>query len=57
VQAGEYGQSVGRVVSLAGAEGLEVDAQSINEAEWVSPSVAHQPLVNRVKACRVEVLK
>jgi predicted nucleotidyltransferase len=50
-----YGQSVGRVVSLADRLGVEVDDQKIREGQWKEPEAVDQPLVNRIKACSVEV--
>jgi predicted nucleotidyltransferase len=49
---GGYGQSVGRAVSLAREAGLDLDAESIGEAEWTRPSVVHQPLVSRYGVIR-----
>jgi hypothetical protein len=52
-----YGESVGNVASLGMRHGIAIDAQKINESEWREPSRSRQPLVDRIKACHVEVLE
>ena len=53
----DYGQSVGRVVSLAMQQGIAVDTETLNESQWSAPPQSRRPLVDRVKACHVEVLE
>ena len=53
----DYGQSVGRVVSLAMQQGIAVDTEMVNESQWSAPPQSRRPLVDRVKACHVEVLE
>ena len=50
-----YGESVGNVASLSMQRGIAIDAQRINENDWREPPPSGQPLVNRIKACHVEV--
>ena len=52
-----YGESVGNVASLGMRQGIAIDAQRINECEWKEPPQSRQPLVDRIKACHVEVLE
>jgi hypothetical protein len=37
--------------------GIAIDAQKINQSEWKEPPQSRQPLVDRIKACHVEVLE
>jgi predicted nucleotidyltransferase len=53
----DYGQSVGRVVSLATQQGIAVDTEAVNESQWSMPPQSRRPLIDRVKACHVEVLE
>jgi predicted nucleotidyltransferase len=50
-----YGQSIGRAVELAARQGSELDAPSIRERVWLTPSTADRPLVTRIRACHIEV--
>jgi len=52
---GDYGQSVGNVVSLAMRQGIAIDAERINERQWSKPPRSRMPLIDRIKACHVEV--
>lgn len=50
-----YGQTVGRVVELATEQGIELDLTTANEAVWLAPAEVNRPLINRVRACHVEI--
>jgi hypothetical protein len=52
---GDYGQSIGNVGSLAMRQGIAIDAERINESQWSEPPRSRRPLLDRIKACHVEV--
>ncbi len=53
----DYGYSIGPVVSLAMRQGIAVDTERIDESQWSDPPQSRRPLVDRIKACHVEVLE
>lgn len=55
VPEGEYGQSVGRVVSLANEQGVEFDDAKVSESQWLDPAEVSRPFIDRIKTCHVEI--
>lgn len=53
----DYGYSIGPVVSLAMRQGIAVDTERIDERQWSNPPQSRRPVVNRIKACHMEVLE
>jgi len=51
----EYGQSAGRVVSLANAQDVKFDDAKVSKSQWLDPAEVNRPLINRIKACHMEI--